>query len=111
MNEQALYLEDPLKLEFEAQITQLIDLPDGRSGVILDHTYFYPTGGGQWHDTGTIGGIKVVDVFKRDDEIEVIHVLEGLTSLRGSSSLVAYTPASTAGGAYGICSTIPPSTC
>jgi alanyl-tRNA synthetase len=76
MNNQALYLEDPLKLEFEAYITQVIDLPGGRIGVTLDRTYFYPTGGGQWHDTGTMEGVRVVEVIKPEDKKELLHVLE-----------------------------------
>jgi alanyl-tRNA synthetase len=77
MNDQALYLQDPLKLEFEATITGVIDLPDGRRGVTLDRTYFYPTGGGQWHDTGMLAGVKVVDVIKSDVDNQVIHVVDG----------------------------------
>jgi alanyl-tRNA synthetase len=76
MNEQALYLEDPLKLEFEAHITQVIDMPNGRMGVTLDRTYFYPTGGGQWHDTGSLEGIRVVEVIKPEDKNELIHVVD-----------------------------------
>lgn len=32
--------------------------------VILDKTVFYPTGGGQEHDVGTLGPAKVLDVIK-----------------------------------------------
>lgn len=81
MNAQALYQEDPLKLEFEANITNVYTLPDGSSGVTLDRTYFYPTGGGQWHDTGTIEGIPVVEVIKFDDQKELVHVLEGILEI------------------------------
>jgi alanyl-tRNA synthetase len=54
-------------------------LPDGRSGVILDRTYFYPTGGGQEHDTGTLGEARVVEVIKDETQTEtvVIHVIVG----------------------------------
>ena len=43
---QYLYFDDPLKLEFDAEIIETRNLGDGLWGVILDRTYFYPTGGG-----------------------------------------------------------------
>ncbi len=43
--------------------------------VRLDRTAFYPTGGGQAHDTGTLNGIPVHDVWTADDG-EVWHLLE-----------------------------------
>jgi alanyl-tRNA synthetase len=33
--------------------------------AVLDRTYFYPTGGGQISDTGSLGGIEVVEVVRR----------------------------------------------
>ncbi len=46
---------------------------DGKN-VILDRTVFYPTSGGQLHDTGTIDGERVVNVHKQGKHI--IHVME-----------------------------------
>ena len=43
--------------------------------VALDQTAFYPTGGGQPHDTGTLGGLTVTDV--RKDEGLVWHTVGG----------------------------------
>ena len=43
------------------------------SDVVLETTYFYPEGGGQPADVGTIGGVDVVDVQYRDDH--VVHEL------------------------------------
>ncbi len=77
MNSQLLYQQDPTILEFDAQVMEKISLPDGRTGVILDQTYFYPTGGGQEYDTGEIGTSRVVDVFKDEDKPRLIHVVEG----------------------------------
>jgi alanyl-tRNA synthetase len=42
--------------------------------VKLDRTAFYPTSGGQPHDTGRLGDSRVVDVLDEDDE--VIHVVD-----------------------------------
>ncbi|OQY37746.1 MAG: hypothetical protein B6229_07740 [Spirochaetaceae bacterium 4572_7] len=42
--------------------------------VELDSTYFYPEGGGQPSDKGTIGGVRVLDVIKSDDT--VLHKLK-----------------------------------
>jgi alanyl-tRNA synthetase len=79
MISQLLYLDDVKTLEFQAEVIQKVLLPDNRKGVILDRTYFYPTGGGQEHDSGTLGDARVVDVFKDDTRSEtiVIHVIEG----------------------------------
>jgi len=47
---------------------------EGQPAVLLDRTAFYPTGGGQPHDTGSLNGVPVVDVQVVDGE--VLHVLE-----------------------------------
>ena len=77
MNQQFLYLTDPLTLAFETEVQESLELPDGRLGVILNRTYFYPTGGGQEHDIGVLGSARVLDVFKSEDGQSVIHVLDG----------------------------------
>jgi alanyl-tRNA synthetase len=69
------YQTDPFCWEFQADITGRIALPDGRKGVLLAKTYFYPTGGGQEHDTGTLGDAMVTDVIA-DDEGNIIHVVD-----------------------------------
>jgi alanyl-tRNA synthetase len=80
MNSQLLYQRDSTILEFDAQVVERIRLPDGRNGVILDQTYFYPTGGGQEYDTGEIGTAQVVDVFKDEVNSRLVHVVEGLVN-------------------------------
>src|SRR5260370_1537162 len=55
-----------------------VTLADER-GIRLDHTVFYPTGGGQPGDTGTLRlasgmTIAIVDPVKGDAPGEVIHV-------------------------------------
>src|SRR5690606_19797101 len=68
-----LYYDDSRTTEFRATIVERTRAGD-RPAVVLDRTYFYPTGGGQPHDTGVIGGVEVVDVQTREDG-EVLHVL------------------------------------
>ena len=76
MNLQQLYLTDPLTLEFETELRQLIRLPDGRPAAILERSYFYPTGGGQEYDTGTLGPARVIEVFKQEQPPAILHVLD-----------------------------------
>ncbi len=60
-----LYYEDAYLREFEAKVFQ-ITKNNGLTGIILDTTAFYPTGGGQPSDKGMIRGLKgraeIVDV-------------------------------------------------
>ena len=70
MQTELLYLRDAYLREFTAVVTAV----DG-DRVALERTAFYPTGGGQPHDTGTLGGAHVVDVVRAGDE--VWHALEG----------------------------------
>src|SRR4030066_298575 len=81
MNSQLLYQEDPTILEFEAMLVENLTLQDGRRGVVLDQSYFYPTGGGQEHDMGVIGSARVVDVYKDENNLRLIHVVEGEVGL------------------------------
>lgn len=73
---QLLYLTDPLKLAFETTVTESFTQPDGRPAVLLEQSYFYPTGGGQEYDTGMIGPAQVVEVTKQENPLQVIHVLD-----------------------------------
>lgn len=83
MNSQLLYLDDVNTLEFQAVVRQKVTLLDGRTGVILDQTYFYPTGGGQEHDTGILGEARVMEVIKDESQTEtvVIHVIDNDLSI------------------------------
>lgn len=49
MDQHRLYWSDPYRREFSATVTAHRD-----GGVLLDRTAFYPTGGGQPHDTGSL---------------------------------------------------------
>lgn len=64
-----LYYQDPYIKEFEAMIKRTEIDEEGRSYVVLDQTAFYPNGGGQPCDLGTINGIPVTNVEKEENEI------------------------------------------
>src|SRR5438067_1733827 len=70
-----LYYRDSRLLEFDARVISLSEL-DGQIAVTLDRTAFYPTGGGQPTDTGTLGDARVVDCIDAEDE-GVMHVIQG----------------------------------
>ncbi len=56
-----LYWQDPYRTQFTARVVARVE-EDHRPGVILNRTCFYPTSGGQPHDTGVLAQIPVVDV-------------------------------------------------
>lgn len=64
-----LYYTAQRLTEFSATIVALES--EGRH-VVLDRSAFYPTSGGQPHDTGVINDIAVVDVI--DEDHRVVHV-------------------------------------
>jgi len=64
MGTDLLYLRDAELRSFEATVTE-VDAEARR--IALDRTAFYPTGGGQPHDTGTLAGLAVIDVRKEGD--------------------------------------------
>ncbi|PYT22665.1 MAG: hydrolase, partial [Acidobacteria bacterium] len=61
-----LYYTDSYLREFHARV--LDRTPDGAT-LYLDRTAFYPTSGGQPHDTGSIAGKAVLDVIDEDERI------------------------------------------
>jgi alanyl-tRNA synthetase len=69
-----LYYTEPRAKAFSARVVEHIRW-NGHPAVILDRTLFYPTGGGQPHDTGSLNARLVVDVVEREDDGDVVHVL------------------------------------
>jgi misacylated tRNA(Ala) deacylase len=65
-----LYLRDAYLRTFTATVTAVDDFR-----VALDRTAFYPTGGGQPHDTGRLGNFEVASV-KKEGEM-VWHDVQG----------------------------------
>ncbi|MFS0690624.1 DHHA1 domain-containing protein [Sporosarcina sp. 179-K 8C2 HS] len=73
-----IYYQNAYKKTFKARIVGNGVDSEGRPYVVLSNTAFYPTGGGQPHDTGTIEGVRVIDVEEVDGEVrhflsEVLH--------------------------------------
>jgi len=83
-----LYLADDAVTTFEATVERVLSDPDR---LVLDRTHFYPTGGGQPHDTGTVREAdgdarwRVVDVEMADT---VHHVVEPADGPEGTGDAV-----------------------
>ena len=63
-----LYYEDVYKKEFTATVVECREQKKGYA-VILDKSAFYPEGGGQPSDVGTLGDAKVTEVHEKDGEL------------------------------------------
>jgi alanyl-tRNA synthetase len=80
-----LYYRDSFLHEFEGEITEVVPAADinARHGVYLDRTAFYPTSGGQVHDTGWLSPegsadqnrLRVAEVAETQDG-RVVHYIE-----------------------------------
>ena len=68
-----LYENKPYLKEFDAQVLSC-EAGKGGYAVVLDRTAFYPEGGGQPCDLGTLGGARVLDVHAREGM--VIHTVD-----------------------------------
>jgi alanyl-tRNA synthetase len=75
MKTERLFDEDAYLRQFEAQVVERRGI-QGKQGVILDRTLFYPTSGGQPHDEGVLDSMRVIDVY--EDGETIVHVLEGM---------------------------------
>jgi alanyl-tRNA synthetase len=69
-----LYYNDAYLRTFDARVIARVQ-HDGRPAVILDRSAFYPEGGGQPSDRGTLDRVPVLDVIERESDGEVLHVL------------------------------------
>ena len=75
MQTEKLYYQNPYLRKFEAKILEKTALKDNRYALILDRTAFYPEGGGQPCDLGTLNEVPVLDV--RTENGQVIHITDG----------------------------------
>lgn len=78
-----LYYHDSHLIEFEARVVDKSERVSGWTAVTLDRTAFYPTGGGQPSDTGTLNGTRVVECVD-DEQTGVWHVVQGRAPEVGS---------------------------
>ena len=69
-----LYYQDPFLREFTAHVLACELIIDAWR-VTLDRTAFYPEGGGQPADHGTLGGVRVLEVHEKDGVI--FHICDG----------------------------------
>jgi alanyl-tRNA synthetase len=76
-----LYYTDPYARSFDARVAAVEPRERG-AAVVLDRTAFYPTSGGQPYDTGTLNGLRVVDVIDEDDG-RIAHIVEALEGAGG----------------------------
>ena len=75
-----LYYLDPYCKSFQTHIVKETQDTEGNNYVVLDNTAFYPTGGGQPHDMGTLNGVPVLNVEEVNGEIRHF-VMENLNSV------------------------------
>ncbi len=69
-----LFDMDSHLFSFDATLLSVTEGEAGHLSVVLDQTAFFPEGGGQYADPGTLGGYPVVDVQERDGII--IHTVD-----------------------------------
>ena len=63
-----LYYEDSHLYRFQANVVSCEENEEGYA-VILDATAFYPEGGGQACDLGTLNGVSVLDVQEQGEDV------------------------------------------
>jgi alanyl-tRNA synthetase len=72
-----LYYHDSFVYDFEAEVREVVSSP--RPALILDRSAFYPTSGGQIHDTGWLTSgpakLRVTEVADTEDG-KVVHYIE-----------------------------------
>ncbi|MFB6308209.1 MAG: alanine--tRNA ligase [Haloarculaceae archaeon] len=74
-----LYYEDQQRTEFEAVVLEVFEREDGDYDVVLDQTMFYPEGGGQPPDHGTISTDDVTA------EVTDVQIHEGVVLHRADA--------------------------
>ena len=74
METRKLYYEDCMLAEFSATVVNCRQTEKGWL-IALDKTAFYPEGGGQACDLGTLGEVRVLDVQEENEQ--VLHLCDG----------------------------------
>ena len=73
MQTRKLYYEDPFQKGFASTVVSCEESKGGYA-VVLEETAFYPEGGGQPCDVGTLGSANVLDVREKDGVI--VHLCD-----------------------------------
>lgn len=66
MDKTRLYYQFPYVKSFMCTVEECKEGPDGTWLLALNQTGFYPEGGGQPSDTGTLGGVAILSVKEKD---------------------------------------------
>lgn len=70
MTTEKLFYSDSHQRVFSATVISCVPSGNGNTWeAVLDRTAFFPEGGGQAADTGTLGGVQVLDVHEKDGVI------------------------------------------
>lgn len=75
MTTERLYYSDSFLRQFDAHLVSM-KAAGNCFHIVLDRTAFYPTGGGQPHDLGTLNDVEVIDVFEDETSGEIVHVTQ-----------------------------------
>ena len=70
-----LYDQDSHCRTFSAQVFSCTPVQGGQWHIVLDQTAFFPEGGGQPGDQGTLDTVRVLDTRERGDAI--VHITDG----------------------------------
>lgn len=74
MTTQKLYYQDSHMMAFDARVLACEQTPKGWE-IVLDATAFFPEGGGQASDTGTLGDVHVLS--SKETGETVVHLCDG----------------------------------
>ena len=78
-----VYYDDPTVRRIDARIVGMEAGIEGVAEILLDATVFYPEGGGQPCDTGSIAGFRLRSVLERGED--VVHaMIAGVDELRAA---------------------------
>ena len=82
---QKLFYTDPYVSRAECTVLSA-DFTDGNTVLTLDATPFFPGGGGQERDSGSIDGCEIINTYEKDGV--VYHVLPGTLPVNAGDTVV-----------------------